>query len=85
MNAPSPAVAVAPGTTLAGVDFKPLLGIVATGKPLSQAQAEQAFRAIMTGEVTPSQIGAFLMALRVRGETVDEITAAVTVMREKMT
>ncbi|HVT53991.1 MAG TPA: anthranilate phosphoribosyltransferase [Dongiaceae bacterium] len=68
----------------AGADFKALLGVVATGKPLSQAQAEQAFRAIMTGEVTPSQIGAFLMALRIRGETVDEITAAVSVMREKM-
>jgi anthranilate phosphoribosyltransferase len=80
MNAPSPAVA--PVST--GVDFKALLGVVAQGKPLSRPQAEQAFRAMMTGEVTPSQIGAFLMALRVRGETVDEITAAVTVMREKM-
>jgi anthranilate phosphoribosyltransferase len=68
----------------AGADIKALLGVVATGKPLSQAQAEQAFRAIMTGEVTPSQIGAFLMALRIRGETVDEINAAVSVMREKM-
>jgi anthranilate phosphoribosyltransferase len=81
MNAPSPMSA--PAAT--GVDFKALLGVVATGKPLTRAQAEQAFRAIMTGEVTPSQIGAFLMALRVRGETVEEITAAVTVMREKMT
>jgi anthranilate phosphoribosyltransferase len=62
-----------------------LLGVVAQGKPLSQAQAEAAFGAIMTGEVTPSQIGAFLMALRVRGETVEEMTAAVKVMREKMT
>ena len=85
MNAPAPALAPVPGAPLAGADFKALLGVVATGKPLNQAQAEQAFRAIMTGEVTPSQIGAFLMALRVRGETVEEITAAVTVMREKMT
>ncbi|HVY99347.1 MAG TPA: anthranilate phosphoribosyltransferase [Dongiaceae bacterium] len=81
MNAPSPAIAQAS----TGADFKTLLGVVATGKSLTQPQAEQAFRAMMAGEVTPSQIGAFLMALRVRGETVDEITAAVTVMREKMT
>jgi anthranilate phosphoribosyltransferase len=67
------------------VDFKGLLGLVAQGKPLSQSQAEQAFGVIMAGEVTPSQIGAFLMALRVRGETVEEMTAAVKVMREKMT
>src|SRR5437867_10925238 len=39
---------------------------------------------MMSGEATPSQIGARLMALRVRGETVDEITGAVTAMREKM-
>jgi anthranilate phosphoribosyltransferase len=77
MNAP--AVVTAPA-----VDFKALLGVVAQGKPLSQPQAEQAFGAIMTGEVTPAQIGAFLMALRVRGETVEEMTAAVKVMREKM-
>jgi anthranilate phosphoribosyltransferase len=39
---------------------------------------------MMSGEATPSQIGGFLMALRVRGETVDEITGAVEIMREKM-
>jgi anthranilate phosphoribosyltransferase len=79
MNAPVVTAAAS------SVDFKALLGVVAQGKPLSQAQAEAAFGAIMTGEVTPSQIGAFLMALRVRGETVEEMTAAVKVMREKMT
>jgi anthranilate phosphoribosyltransferase len=68
-----------------GIDFKSLIAVVAQGKPLTQAQAELAFGAIMAGEVTPSQIGAFLMALRVRGETVEEMTAAVKVMREKMT
>src|SRR4051812_5060153 len=68
-----------------GMDFKSLIALVAQGKPLSQGQAEQAFGAIMDGAVTPAQIGAFLMALRVRGETVDEITAAVKIMREKMT
>jgi anthranilate phosphoribosyltransferase len=39
---------------------------------------------MLSGEVTPSQMGGFLMALRVRGETVDEITGAVSAMREKM-
>src|SRR5215475_11342898 len=39
---------------------------------------------MMSGEVTPSQIGALLMGLRMRGETVDEITGAVTAMRAKM-
>jgi anthranilate phosphoribosyltransferase len=79
MNAP----VVTPAAS--SVDFKGILGIVAQGKPLTQVQAEQAFGAIMAGEVTPAQIGAFLMALRVRGETVEEMTAAVKVMREKMT
>jgi anthranilate phosphoribosyltransferase len=64
--------------------FKPLLGKVATGASLSRAEAEQAFDDMLSGEVTPSQIGAFLMALRVRGETVEEITGAVTAMRRKM-
>jgi anthranilate phosphoribosyltransferase len=72
-------------STAPSVDFKSLIGVVAQGKPLSPAQAEAAFGAMMAGEVTPSQIGAFLMALRVRGETVEEITAAVKVMRERMT
>lgn len=69
----------------APTDLKALIGIVAQGKALSRAEAETAFNIIMTGEATPAQIGAFLMALRVRGETVDEITGAVSVMREKMT
>jgi anthranilate phosphoribosyltransferase len=79
MNAP----VVTPAAS--SVDFKGLIGVVAQGKALTQAQAEAAFGAIMAGEVTPAQIGAFLMALRVRGETVEEMTAAVKVMREKMT
>jgi len=69
----------------ASTDLKALIGVVAQGKALSRAEAENAFNIIMTGEATPAQIGAFLMALRVRGETVDEITGAVSVMREKMT
>lgn len=62
--------------------FADLIDIAATGAPLSDTQAEQAFRIIMAGDATPAQMGAFLMALRVRGETVGEITAAVRVMRE---
>ncbi len=63
--------------------FKALLAHAATGVALSRDQATQAFDIIMSGDATPAQIGAFLMALRVRGETVDEITAAATVMRAK--
>jgi len=65
-------------------DLKPLIGKVAAGTPLSRAEAREAFNVMMSGEATPSQMGALLMALRVRGETVEEITGAVTVMREKM-
>ncbi len=64
-------------------DFKALIAHVADGKSLSRAAAEQAFEIIMSGEATPSQMGGFLMALRVRGETVDEITGAAKVMRAK--
>jgi anthranilate phosphoribosyltransferase len=51
---------------------------------LSRDEAAAAFDIMMSGEATPSQMGGLLMALRVRGETVEEITGAVTVMREKM-
>lgn len=65
--------------------MKPLLAKVADGIPLSEEEAASAFECMMSGEATPTQIGAFLMALRVRGETVDEITGATRVMREKST
>lgn len=65
-------------------DLKGLLGRVAGGETLTSAQAEAAFDIIMSGNATPSQIGGFLMALRVRGETVDEITGAARAMRAKM-
>ena len=65
-------------------ELKPLIAKVANGESLSRAEAQQAFDILMSGEATPSQIGGFLMALRVRGETVAEITGAVTVMRAKM-
>ena len=64
--------------------FKPLIAKVAAGSQLSRADAAAAFDAILSGEVTPSQLGGFLMALRVRGESVEEITGAVTAMRAKM-
>ena len=64
--------------------FKPLLAKVASAAPLSAAEAQSAFDMMLSGEVTPSQMGAFLMGLRVRGESVDEITGAVTAMRARM-
>jgi anthranilate phosphoribosyltransferase len=64
-------------------DLKPLLAHVALGRGLSETQAEAAFDIIMSGNATPAQIGAFLMALRVRGETVEEIAGAARIMRAK--
>jgi anthranilate phosphoribosyltransferase len=64
-------------------DLKALLVHVAGGKALDRAQAELAFDIIMSGNATPSQMGGFLMALRVRGETVEEITGAASIMRAK--
>jgi anthranilate phosphoribosyltransferase len=64
--------------------FKGLIAKVATGATLAREEAAGAFEQMMSGEATPSQMGALLMALRVRGETVDEITGAVSVMRAKM-
>lgn len=65
-------------------DFKTLIGKVAGGDTLSRDEARDAFDVMMSGEATPSQIGGFLMALRVRGETVDEITGAASTMRAKV-
>src|SRR5689334_17809457 len=65
-------------------EFKALLAKVATGAALTTEEAAQAFDRMMSGEATPSQMGALLMALRVRGETVEEITGAVRTMRAKM-
>ncbi|MGL5735217.1 MAG: anthranilate phosphoribosyltransferase, partial [Beijerinckiaceae bacterium] len=64
--------------------FKPVIAKVATGASLTREEARDAFNTLLSGEVTAAQGGAFLMALRVRGETVDELTGAVTAMREKM-
>ena len=65
-------------------DFKALIAKVATGASLTRDEAANAFDRMMSGEATPSQMGGLLMALRVRGETVDELTGAVTTMRAKM-
>ncbi|MDT2022375.1 anthranilate phosphoribosyltransferase [Methylocella sp. CPCC 101449] len=64
--------------------FKPILAKVAAGASLTRPEAEAAFDNLLSGEVTPAQMGAFLMALRVRGETVDEFTGATAAMRSKM-
>jgi anthranilate phosphoribosyltransferase len=65
--------------------LKDILPRLALGETLSEPEAEHAFNVIMSGEATAAQIGAFLMALRVRGETVAEITAAARIMRAKAT
>ena len=65
-------------------DFKAHIAKVAAGAPLTFEEARAAFDIVMSGEATPSQIGGFLMALRVRGETVEEISGAVATMRAKM-
>jgi anthranilate phosphoribosyltransferase len=57
---------------------------VAAGAPLTFDEAREAFDIIMSGDATPGQIGGFLMALRVRGETVGELSGAVATMRDKM-
>lgn len=60
--------------------LKPLIHAAAEG-PLSRKQAEDAFQILFEGDATPAQIGGLLMALRTRGETVDEFAAAAAVMR----
>jgi len=62
--------------------LKPLIGTAAE-RALTRAEAEAAFTVLFEGEATPAQMGGFLMALRTRGETVDEYAAAAAVMRAK--
>jgi anthranilate phosphoribosyltransferase len=62
--------------------LKPYLAKIIHGEDLSQQEAEAAMRIIMTGEATPAQIGGFLVALRMKGETVDEITGSAAAMRD---
>jgi anthranilate phosphoribosyltransferase len=65
-------------------DIKPLIAKVSDGKALTRDEARSAFNILMSGDATPSQIAGLLMAMRVRGETVDEITGAVEIMRAKV-
>lgn len=65
--------------------LKPVLARLAAGAALSEQEAEQAFHVIMSGGATPAQIGGLLMAMRVRGETVAELTGAVRALRARMT
>jgi anthranilate phosphoribosyltransferase len=65
-------------------DLKPFLAKVSEGASLSESEAEAAFDVIMSGHATPAQMGAFVMALRVRGETVAELTGAARILRAKV-
>ncbi|MCP4318049.1 MAG: anthranilate phosphoribosyltransferase [Hyphomicrobiales bacterium] len=65
-------------------ELKDYIAIAASGQHLTREQAQEAFTIMMSGEATAAQIGGFLMALRVRGESVSEIAGAVATMREKM-
>jgi anthranilate phosphoribosyltransferase len=64
--------------------LKPILARLAAGETLAESEAEAAFSIIMAGEATPAQIAGLLMAMRVRGETVAELTGAVRAMRARM-
>src|SRR5690606_8492456 len=66
-------------------ELRQLIHKVATGATLSAAEIRSALETMTAGLASPAQMGAFLMALRVRGETVDEITGAAELMRSKMT
>lgn len=67
------------------MDIQTAIRAVCDRRDLSREQMRAAMRLIMTGEATPAQIGGFLIGLRMKGETVEEITAAAEVMRELAT
>ena len=62
--------------------LKPLLSLLAEGRTLTGDQARSFLAACLRGEPTPAQVAAALTALRMRGETVEEISAFATAMRE---
>ena len=65
--------------------IKEAIALVVTGKDLDEQQMTAVMQEIMSGEATDAQIGSFITALRMKGETIDEIVGAVRVMREKAT
>ncbi|MFZ1342088.1 anthranilate phosphoribosyltransferase [Thiothrix eikelboomii] len=67
------------------MDFQQYIRKISDHQLLSHTEMTEAMRIIMTGQATPAQVGAFLLGLRMRGETVEEITAAASVMRELAT
>jgi anthranilate phosphoribosyltransferase len=67
------------------MDMKALISLVAEGIDLTEAQAETAMSMMMNGEASQAQVAAFLMALRIKGETVPEITGCARVMRSRAT
>ena len=66
------------------MDIKQALKRIADNKDLTGEEMRSVMRIIMAGEATPSQIGAFLMGMRIKGETVGELAAAVSILREQM-
>lgn len=66
------------------MEIKAALAKIANRQDLTGEEMRGVMSLIMNGEATPSQIGAFLMGLRVKGESVGEIAAAVSILREKM-
>jgi len=69
--------------TVVGPSIKEVLATIAAGQTLSEQDAQHVFELLMSGDVTPSQMGALLMGLRVRGETVAEVTGAARAMRAR--
>ena len=67
------------------MDIQTAIKTVIAGQDLSRQEMTEVMQQIMTGECTPAQIGGFLVGLRMKGESVDEISAAATVMRELST
>ncbi len=67
------------------MDIQTAIKTVIAGQDLDRQEMTEVMQQIMTGECTPAQIGGFLVGLRMKGESVDEITAAATVMRELAT
>ncbi len=65
--------------------MKELCKIIANGADLNITQAKTAFEIMMSGDGNPAQLGAFLMGLHVKGENIDEIVGAATIMRQKLT